>query len=94
MADKTLVWRKYGGNKQRNANIIYKSLGFRWLHQAFCPASGFVTADSDKARNPQRFIHATVVWHYKTAIGKYKTIPKKATTKKYLKKSFMFYCFI
>lgn len=27
-----------------------------WLHEVFCPASAFATADSDEARNPQRFI--------------------------------------
>jgi len=27
--------------------------------QSFCPASAFVSADSDQARNPQRFIHGT-----------------------------------
>lgn len=35
---------------------MYKTLGFRWLHDIFCPASAFVTADSDEARNPQHFI--------------------------------------
>ena len=39
---------------------MYKTLGFRWLIQAFYPASAFVSADSDDARNPQRFIHVTV----------------------------------
>jgi hypothetical protein len=38
-------------------NIIYKTLGFRWLFEVFCPASAFAMADSDEARNPQRFIH-------------------------------------
>lgn len=42
---------------------MYKTLGFKWLIQAFCPASAFVSADSDKARNPQRFIHANVGHH-------------------------------
>lgn len=36
---------------------MYKTLGFRWLFEIFCPASAFVTADRDGARNPQRFIH-------------------------------------
>jgi hypothetical protein len=40
---------------------MYKTLGFRWLHDIFCPASVFATADSEVARNPQRFIHVTVV---------------------------------
>jgi hypothetical protein len=41
-------------------NIMYKTLGFRWVYEAFCPASAFVTADRDEARNPQRFIHVSV----------------------------------
>lgn len=40
---------------------MYKTLGFKWLHECFCPASAFVTADSDEARNPQRFIHVNVI---------------------------------
>ena len=39
------------------ANIMYKTLGFKWLLEAFCPASTFATADREVARNPQRFIH-------------------------------------
>jgi hypothetical protein len=42
-------------------NIMYKTLGFKRLLEGFCPASAFVTADSDEARNPQRFIHVSVV---------------------------------
>ena len=42
------------------ANIMYKTLGFKWLCEAFCPAFAFATADSDEARNPQRIIHVTV----------------------------------
>jgi len=42
---------------------MYKTLGSMWLHEAFCPASAFVTADSDEARNPQRFINVTVMLH-------------------------------
>ena len=41
-------------------NIMYKTLGFMWLFEVFCPASAYATADRDEARNPQRFIHATV----------------------------------
>jgi|BioPla2DNA2_1021312.scaffolds.fasta_scaffold77833_1 hypothetical protein len=37
-------------------NILYKALGFKWLNQVFCPASAFVSADRNEARNPQRFI--------------------------------------
>jgi hypothetical protein len=37
------------------ANIMYKTLGFKWFLEVFCPASAFVTADRDEARNPQRF---------------------------------------
>jgi hypothetical protein len=40
---------------------MYKTLGVRWLSEACSPALAFVTADSDKARNPQRFIHVSVV---------------------------------
>ena len=40
---------------------MYKTLGVRWLHEVFCPASAFATADRDEARNPQRFIHVSVV---------------------------------
>jgi hypothetical protein len=43
---------------------MYKTLGFRWLNQAFCPASAFATADRDEARNPQRFIHVSVGGHF------------------------------
>jgi hypothetical protein len=39
------------------ANIMYKTLGFKWLFEVFCPASAFATADRVVARNPQRFIH-------------------------------------
>ncbi len=38
-------------------NIMYKTLGVKWLLEVFCPASAFVSADSEEARNPQRFIH-------------------------------------
>src|SRR5690554_2912853 len=44
---------------------MYKTLGFRWLLESFCPASAFVSADSDEARNPQRFIHVTVMGNLK-----------------------------
>jgi hypothetical protein len=44
---------------------MYKTLGIKWLHEAFCPALAFVSADSDEARNPQRFIHVTVSSHAK-----------------------------
>ncbi len=36
-------------------------MGFRRLLEVFCPASAFATADRDEARNPQRFIHVTVM---------------------------------
>lgn len=51
--------------KTRTANIIYKILGFRWLLESFCPASAFVTADNDDARNPQHFIYVTVSCQFK-----------------------------
>ena len=47
------------------ANIMYKTLGLRWLCEVFCPASAFATADRYEARNPQRFIHVTVANNYK-----------------------------
>ena len=43
---------------------MYKTLGAMWLHECFCPASAFVTADKKVARNPQRFIHVTVVRNF------------------------------
>jgi hypothetical protein len=36
---------------------MYKTLGFKWFCQVLFPASAFVSADRDEARNPQRFIH-------------------------------------
>ena len=39
---------------------MYKTLGFKWLFEIFCPASAFTTTDSDEARNPQRFIYVTL----------------------------------
>ena len=44
---------------------MYKILGVWQLSASFCPASAFVTADSDEARNPQHFIHVTVMVHIK-----------------------------
>jgi len=44
-------------------NIMYKTLGVKWLLEAFCPASAIATADRDEARNPQRLIHVTVICH-------------------------------
>lgn len=46
---------------------MYKTLGFKWLHEVFCPAFAFVTADRKVARNPQRFNTCTVVCHAKRA---------------------------
>jgi len=40
---------------------MYKTLGLKLFRQVFCPASAFVTADSDEARNPQHFIHVSVM---------------------------------
>ena len=36
-------------------NIVYKTLGFKLLLQAFCPASAFVSADSDAATQSPTF---------------------------------------
>jgi hypothetical protein len=40
---------------------MYKTLGAKQLFETFCPASAFVMSDSDEARNPQRFIHVSVM---------------------------------
>jgi hypothetical protein len=47
-------------------NIMYKTLGFKWLREVLCPASAFATADRDEARNPQRIHTCTVSGHLKT----------------------------
>ena len=47
---------------------MYKTLGVRWLHKYFCPASAFVSEDKYEARNPQRFIYATVRLHAKKTL--------------------------
>jgi len=44
---------------------MYKTLGIKRLCHVLCPASAYVSADSDEARNPQRFIHVTVMPHPK-----------------------------
>lgn len=49
---------------------MYKTLGFRWFCQVFCPASAFAKADREEARNPQRFIHVSVVAHRRTHASK------------------------
>jgi hypothetical protein len=53
------------GQRSPATNIMYKTLGVKWLCEVFCPASAFVTADRDEARNPQRFIHVTVITNTK-----------------------------
>ena len=40
-------------------------MGVWCLNEPFCPTLTFVTADSDKARNPQHFIYVTVTTHFK-----------------------------
>ena len=50
---------------------MYKTLGAKWLYKVLCPASAFATADSDEARNPQRFIHVTVTTHTKNPTRKW-----------------------
>ena len=39
---------------------MYKILGVWCLREGFCPASIFVTADSDEPANPNNFIHVLV----------------------------------
>jgi len=46
---------------------MYKTLGFKWLFEVFCPALAFATVDRKVARNPQRFIHVSVGQHTKEA---------------------------
>lgn len=46
--------------KGRTANIVYKTLGFKWLIQAFYPAIAFGSADRDEARNPSLAILSNV----------------------------------
>lgn len=41
---------------------MYKTLGFKWLLECFCPASAFATADSDEARNPQRILRLSQIF--------------------------------
>jgi uncharacterized protein len=67
-------------------NIMYKTLGFKWLLEVFCPASAFVSADRDEARNPQRFIHVTVDKEFLTEINSVaqKTYSRIATIHHYL----------
>jgi len=43
---------------------MYKTLGFKSFCQVLLPASAFATADRNEARNPQRFIHVSVMWHF------------------------------
>ena len=46
---------------------MYKTLGFKWLFEVFCPASALVTADRDEARNPQHFIHVPLATRFDAA---------------------------
>ena len=48
---------------------MYKTLGFRWLLEVFYPAFAFATADRDEARNPQHFIHVSVMGKFKNKDG-------------------------
>jgi len=45
---------------------MYKTLGSKWLFEVFCPATTYATADRDEARNPQRFIHVSVIGYSMT----------------------------
>jgi hypothetical protein len=55
---------------------MYKTLGDKWLFEVSCPASAFATADSDEARNPQRFIHVSVMRHFKKNINDFSNFLK------------------
>ncbi len=52
--------------KKTPYNIMYKTLGSKWLFEVFCPATTYATADRDEARNPQRFIHVSVIGYSMT----------------------------
>ena len=59
-----------------------------WLHDVFCPASAFVSADRVETRNPQRFIHVTVgnkakkEHHYMEENDKIENIPSYSKLRK------------
>lgn len=40
---------------------MYKTLGFKWLPGAFCPAPTFATADRVEARNPHLRVASYVI---------------------------------
>ncbi len=42
-----------------------KTLGFKWFCQVLCPTSAFISVYRNVVRNPQRFIHVTVVCNFK-----------------------------
>jgi len=65
---------------------MYKTLGFKWLCEVFCPASASATPDSDEARNPQRFIHVTVMVHFNRHI--YSILDSNKIANNYLNKAF------
>ena len=58
---------------------MYKILGVWQLSARFCPASAFVTADSDEARNPQHFIHVTVMGKFKKRYSEMTQIKEQPT---------------
>ena len=49
----------------QGAHSVYKTLGFRWLFQVFCPASAFVSADRNEARSPPLRVASYVGNHKK-----------------------------
>jgi hypothetical protein len=55
---------------------MYKTLGGKRLFEIFCPALAYVSADKDEARNPQRFIHASVMRHFKKNINDFSNFLK------------------
>jgi hypothetical protein len=64
-------------NKQLATTSYIKYWGVWCLHETFCPAPTFVTADSDDARNPQHFIYVTVRQNTKEHTANIKTIDNK-----------------
>lgn len=45
-------------------NIMYKTLEFNWLNEAFCSTTAFVSGDRLKSRNPQYLIHTSINGNY------------------------------
>lgn len=49
-----------GIQKNTNAIMRYKILGFKWLNQIFSPALAFVSADMNLSLTTKHFIHENI----------------------------------